>query len=85
MYCRICGDEENVKYYPAKRQTLCTFCAKDTPRKVSRETFDKRYWVSDDPNEAPPPESIKLEFYADYLASGDTLDEYIEATTSYVC
>ncbi len=79
MYCRICGDESGVKYYPAKRQSLCPFCAKDTPRKVGRDAFDKAYWAGDD---EPPPEGIKREFYSDYLASSYTLAEYIENTTS---
>jgi len=71
--CRICGDEENVKYYPAKRQSLCAFCAKDTPRKVSRETFCRAMFAGDE----DCPSSIQRDFYDDYLASGDTLDEYI--------
>lgn len=79
MYCRICGDETNVKFYPSKRQALCPHCAKDTPAKIGREQFDKRYWSdSDDVNE-----SIKREFYADYLASEHAYDEYVKATVSY--
>ena len=73
MYCRICGDETSVKYYPAKRQSLCAFCAKDTPRKVSFETFVAKMFAGDE----DCPNSIKRDFYDDYKASSDTLDEYI--------
>lgn len=85
MYCRICGETNGIQYYPSKHNTLCRHCAKDTPRKVSRETFDREYWKSDDHNEGPDsvPESTKREFYSDYLASTHTLPEYIERTTSY--
>ena len=82
MYCRICGSEENVRYYATKRQALCPYCSKDTPPKVNREAFDKKYWAGDN---TPPPDSIKREFYADYLAScHGSIESYIEATTSYV-
>jgi len=74
MYCRICGDTANVKYYPGKRQALCPHCSKDTPRKVSRENFDRQYWSGD----SDAPEGIRREFYADYLASSDTVQQYIE-------
>ena len=79
MYCRICGDENDTRYYSTKRQTLCQSCAKDTPAKVSRETFDREYWSGDDDvNDA-----IKREFYADYLASGhSSVKSYSAATTS---
>jgi hypothetical protein len=76
MYCRICGDEANVRYYPRKRQALCRHCAKDTPAKVDRATFDKLYWGKDD-----VPESTKREFYADYLASTcGSVASYVDAT-----
>lgn len=80
MYCRICGTEENVTYHCKSRQYLCHFCAKDTPRKVSRETFDKAYWG----NEPDVPETIKTDFYEDYQRSIHTLKEYIELTQSYL-
>lgn len=79
MYCRICGDENGVKYRPAKRQGLCAGCNRETPAKVGRGEFDRRYWDGD---ESVPPH-IKREFYSDYLASGKKLDEYIASTTSY--
>ena len=80
MYCRICGDESNIKYYVSKRQSLCPSCAKDTPAKVGRESFDRKYWAKDD----DCPEAIRREFYADYLASSHgSIESYIEATTSY--
>lgn len=75
MYCRICGDETNVKYYPAKRQSLCRHCAKDTPAKVSFETFCKAIFQGDE----ECPHAIKRDFYDDYKASRDTLKEYAKA------
>jgi hypothetical protein len=82
MYCRICGDEKDVRYYAGKRQSLCRSCAKDTPAKVSRTTFDRVYWTGCEEND--PPEGIRREFYADYLASRHgSVASYIEATTSY--
>lgn len=80
MYCRICGDEREVAYRPAKRQTLCASCNRETPAKVGREYFDAHYWVSDDPSEGKPNEMIRREFYADYLASNMTFEEYVEST-----
>lgn len=80
MYCRICGEENNVKYYATKRQALCRHCAKDTPAKVSRAAFDRKYWAGDD----DCPESIRREFYADYLASRHgSIESYMEATVLY--
>lgn len=81
MSCQVCGDP-NSKYYGTKRQSLCPACSKRTPAKVSRTVFDKRYWVSDDPNEEPPNEAIKHDFYEDYLRSDLTLAQYIEHTQS---
>lgn len=80
MYCKICGDENNISYRPGRRQVLCDTCAKDTPVKVSRSSFDRQYWG----NDPTVNESIKREFYEDYLASKNTLPEYIKATTSEV-
>lgn len=81
MYCRICGTENNTKFYPSKRQTLCSCCAEDTPRKAGRESFDRQYWgakFEDVPN------GIRREFYSDYLASNLTLSQYKESTTETV-
>lgn len=80
MYCRICGSLNNVRYYATKRQSLCRFCAKDTPEKVGRSTFDKQYWGAD----VDVPESTRREFYSDYLSSSETVTDYIASTTS-VC
>lgn len=81
MYCRICGTENGLKYYPRKLQTLCYACAEDTPAKVGREKFDREYWGTELPN---VPESTRREFYEDYLCSTHTLPAYILATTSTV-
>jgi hypothetical protein len=77
MYCRICGTEEKVAYRPGKLQALCDSCNRETPRKVSRSSFDRVYWKGD-PDVG---DSIKSEFYSDYLSSECTLSEYIEQTT----
>lgn len=76
-YCRICG-AEGAKFYGAKRLTLCKGCAKDTPTKICREDFDRYYWGNEFQN---VPDSIRREFYEDYLFSTDDVDSYIIATT----
>jgi hypothetical protein len=81
MYCRVCGDENGVRFRPACRQSLCGPCAKDTPKKASRESFEKRYWGAELKN---VPNSTRDEFWSDYLASTKTLVEYIDATTTTV-
>jgi hypothetical protein len=84
MYCRVCGDESNTKYRPSKLQTLCDSCNRDTPRKIGRERFDAVFWKSSDPTEPLPCESVRREFYEDYLRSTKTIGEYIAGCTS-VC
>ena len=79
MYCRICGTEDGIQYYLKKRQSLCRDCAKETPNKVGRATFDKIYWR----NEGDVPESTKREFYDDYLHSTyGSVASYMKATCS---
>lgn len=77
MACRICGAEDAV-IRPAKRNTLCGACNKATPPKVSRAEFDQAYW---DGKPETVPSETKREFYADYLASEDTLESYKAATS----
>ncbi len=77
MYCRICGTEKRVTYHVPQRQALCPACAKGMPAKVGREEFDILYWGDEG---ATVPEGIKREFYADYLASLDTVPRYIRHT-----
>jgi hypothetical protein len=43
---------------------------------VRRIDFDREYWAGS----SGVPESIKREFYSDYLASQHTVAEYIRAT-----
>jgi hypothetical protein len=85
-YCRICGDEKNVRYRPAQGQSLCNSCWQDTPAKVSRESFERAYWKRDDGSDGREdvPESTRREFYADYLASTNTLKDYLASTTSSI-
>ncbi len=81
MYCRVCGDSRNVRFYSSKRQALCAACAKETPAKVGREAFDRQYWGGE---AGTVPEAIKREFYSDYVASTHDLPDYIEHTASAV-
>ena len=86
-YCRVCGDENGTRFYAAQRQILCPSCAKDTPAKCSRASFDAAYWAGASSDPASPdyvPDSIRAEFYQDYLRSSHTLDEYIARTSSVV-
>jgi hypothetical protein len=81
LHCRICGDFQrtaHVRWRPSKRQTLCRSCNADTPRKVSRHSFDVQYWGTESAN---VPESTKRDFYADYLASTCTFRQYVLSTT----
>ncbi len=71
--CKVCGDE-NSRYRVGKRQSLCDSCNAETPRKVSREEFDKKFWSV--PNAIP--ESVKTEFYDDYKTFSCTVQEYIK-------
>jgi len=79
-YCRVCGDDRDVRWYATKRQFLCRGCAATTPRKVSRSAFDRLYW--DNPETIP--DHVKREFYSDYLTTALTVREYRERTTSTV-
>ena len=79
MYCRICGTESNTKFYPGKRQTLCQGCAEGTPRKASRESFDRQYWGAKFEEVS---NGIRREFYSDYLTSMCTVGEYKDSTTT---
>lgn len=80
MYCRICGDERDVQFYPDKgMQALCRSCASDTPRKVGFDEFFKAYWPGATIESVG--RAIAREFYSDYIASSHNLKEYIKATT----
>lgn len=78
MGCRICGDNNGASYRMLKLQVLCPICDKDTPDKMNRSEFDAHYWgskLSDIPN------SIRREFYSDYLSSSLSFTDYKEQTT----
>ena len=81
IYCNICGlsEEEKVRYYPEKRQSLCADCAKHTPSKIGRTEFDRKYWGV---KFAETPEGIRKEFYSDYLTSGSSFTKYKQETVS---
>ena len=78
-YCRVCGDEQDTRYYSTKRQTLCRSCAKDTPSKVSRQGFKRVYFDGD-----PVDDWTVGTFYEDYLRSNFNLTDYRRETTSFV-
>ena len=82
MHCRICGEtstRQDVIYRERQRQTLCRVCAAQTPRKVGRKVFDLAYWGTD---QYEVTDATKREFYADYLASTNTLADYVASTTA---
>lgn len=75
MYCRICGDERNVKFRNRSAMCLCDSCHRHTPEKASFETFLR---VTELPNGA-----IAREFYSDYKASKhSSVSEYWEACSA---
>jgi hypothetical protein len=77
MACLICGDD-NATYRNRSRMFLCDPCHKETPAKVSRETFDREYWDGAD----DVPDSIRREFYSDYRASSyGSVASYRETTS----
>ena len=80
MYCKICGvGENNVQFYLNKGcQHLCTECAQETPKKVSKESFCKAFFNATPDNVK---RSILNEFYEDYVSSTCNLKEYTEACT----
>lgn len=81
MYCRICGTEDNVKYYHNLLQSVCRGCGKGMPDKVSREEFYLQYWGE---NYQEVLSAIRKEFYEDYLHSSDDVESYIKGTVSSV-
>jgi hypothetical protein len=81
MYCKVCGSEENVKFYPNKLQALCKFCADETPNKVGFDRFVSFYFPGDDIYHGEVPYSTKKEFYDDYRTSTYNLENYKQATS----
>jgi len=82
MTCRICGDENGVKYRDRSRMFLCEYCHKDTPRKATIQEFAKKTFLKDDPNYCLDWAGTKTirEFYDDYKTSKHTNPvEYWEA------
>lgn len=77
MNCQICGNKG--RRCPSKHQVLCKGCHQETPPKVSRSCFEAVYFACDTIGEVS--QAIRREFYADYLASRDTLAGYIAATS----
>jgi len=71
--CKVCGDETTAEYRFRSHLTLCDGCHRETPAKVSRETFEKRFFGIE---EVPP--STRREFYEDYKYSKCTLAQYIK-------
>ena len=79
-YCHVCGAEEAV-FYPACRNWLCQSCRQDTPSKIDRTSFNRKYWGKEI---SEVPESIRREFYEDYLASTCTFAQYVKDTTTLI-
>jgi transcription initiation factor TFIIIB Brf1 subunit/transcription initiation factor TFIIB len=80
MYCRICGTDQKVEYQRSKGMNLCTECGVGMPKKASYSGFTKRYWSEP----ALVSERVKREFYDDYKTSLHTVQEYINATSSWI-
>lgn len=78
MYCRVCGSENDIAFRFRSRLSLCDYCHKTTPAKVTREKFDEVYWKG---QASTVPENIKKEFYSDYKMSTCDLKKYIKDTT----
>lgn len=80
MFCRVCGSEENVKVRAdIQCRAICKQCYKGMPKKVSKDIFDLIYWK----NDKRIPDSVKKEFYSDYLYSMHDIESYIEHTVSH--
>ena len=77
MSCRVCGHSV-AEFRPRSGLVLCQACHADTPAKVGRQEFDRRYWGAD---LLQVPEATRREFYSDYLHSACTLDRYIAETS----
>lgn len=77
MNCRICGTENNVQLYAGNRGILCADCAADTPEKIGKAEFVRRYFDGETVSDF-----IAREFYDDFRASNLTFDEYKKATTT---
>ena len=77
MSCKVCGDE-NAKWHAPSRQSLCDFCAEDTPGKVSFDEFCAAYF----PGDSDCPTAIKRDFFDDYRCSKHDLETYMAKTIS---
>jgi len=81
MSCRICGTERDVKFRLRSLMSLCATCHSTTPKKASRDYFDKKYWGK---YAKDVPERTKREFFSDYKTSScKSVAEYYEQTTSF--
>ena len=76
MQCLICGGEGG-QVREEQQLVLCDSCMDGTPAKVGKAEFIAGYFAGDHGVGA----HIAREFYSDYLASKNTLAEYIEKTT----
>ena len=84
MYCNICGNT-NASYIASRRQALCSYCAKDTPSKLSFDEFRMAYWPTEDRAQyGDPPRHVEREFYDDYRASYSNIAQYIADTQEVI-
>lgn len=77
MYCQVCGDTENLSYYPKLRMRLCKSCRTDygNGTKASFEDFRKFTGIEI--------LSLARDFYEDYQASKYfKVSDYWEACSS---
>jgi ribosome-binding protein aMBF1 (putative translation factor) len=81
MMCHICGEHTSgdIEYRERSHMFLCESCHKTTPKKVSRETFDRIYWEG---KADTVPHSTRNEFWDDYKCSTiSSVAEYRAQTT----
>ena len=82
MFCKICGDENNVVYRIRSNMCLCASCHEDTPKKVGFKEFCLSYFHKDADTLYYVDRRIAKEFFDDYRTSKyGSVADYITATT----
>ena len=75
--CTICASTVKVAHRKHCMMTLCEICSEDTPKKLTREQFDRIYWGARVSEVAT---NVKREFYDDYKKSTLNVFDYIMET-----
>lgn len=69
MYCRICGDEDNVEFRLRSRMSLCNSCHESTPAKTSKREFLATIRQIEGSLDEHQERTLERDFYPDYLTS----------------